>query len=609
MAILSTFSAAWKNLRTRFGALLVYEIYFRLLSAAAIGPVMAGLLAYLISTSGQLAIGNEQIAAFLLSPVGLIGGLLVGGLWSAATFAEHVGLIAIGLAAESGQPLSATAALWRMLKKFPGVLQLGLLYFAGFAAVAAPFLGLAGLTYWLLLSSHDINFYLAEQPPVWFAALTIGGGLAAGLAAAWAALYVRWIFALPILLVEDLPAWSCLRTSAKTVAGQRLRCGRVPLLWLLLMAGVSLLTGLLLDGLDDLLLSLVADQPRVAVLATLLIVAAELFVGAALSFIGLSIHCLLIARMYHVLRAPAVVVPQPTPASPVSPQQRRRQRLLIWSLVGVELIVAAGITAALIGNLPMNDRVEVTAHRGSSLVAPENSMAAFAQAIADGADYIELDVQETADGELVVLHDADLARIAGLKRGIWEVTFAEVQNLDIGSHFNPKFSSERLLTLRQVIELVRGKAKLNIEMKFNGHDRRLAEKTVEVVRQEQFLDQCVITSLKFEGVAEVRRLEPRLKIGFIVAQAIGDITRLDCDLLSVNHSRVSDKLLAEAAAGHKAVHAWTVNDRTLASTLIDRGVNNLITDDPVMIRNLLRERADLTNAERTVLAIRSFLGR
>ena len=79
----------------------------------------------------------------------------------------------------------------------------------------------------------------------------------------------------------------------------------------------------------------------------------------------------------------------------------------------------------------------ITAHRGSSMAAPENTLAAIARAIEDGADYAEIDVQETADGTVVVIHDTDLKRITGLAEKIWDVTYDEVRELDFGSWFSP----------------------------------------------------------------------------------------------------------------------------------------------------------------------------
>ena len=95
--------------------------------------------------------------------------------------------------------------------------------------------------------------------------------------------------------------------------------------------------------------------------------------------------------------------------------------------------------------------VHITAHRGSSRRAPENSLSAVRQAIADGADFAEIDVQSTRDGQVVLWHDADLMRTIRDPRQIGDCTLAELQTLDVGSHFSPAFAHERIATLEEAI--------------------------------------------------------------------------------------------------------------------------------------------------------------
>ena len=135
------------------------------------------------------------------------------------------------------------------------------------------------------------------------------------------------------------------------------------------------------------------------------------------------------------------------------------------------------------------ESVKVTAHRGSSARAPENTLSAVRQAITDGADFAEIDVQTTADGELVVLHDGDLMRMAGDSRRLRDLTLSQAKELDVGKKFNAEFEGERIPTLAEVIRLSRGRIQLNIELKYNWPDPSLAGKVVELLRREGFPDQ------------------------------------------------------------------------------------------------------------------------
>ena len=157
------------------------------------------------------------------------------------------------------------------------------------------------------------------------------------------------------------------------------------------------------------------------------------------------------------------------------------------------------------------EQFEVTAHRAGAVKAPENTLSALKQAIADGADLAEIDVQTTRDGELVILHDGDLARIAGDRRRVEQCTLAELRQLDIGSWHNAAFAGERIATLGEMIALARGRIRLNVELKYNRDDPQLAAKVLRLLRSEGVLDQCVITSLEYPPSAKRSGLRRRCR--------------------------------------------------------------------------------------------------
>ena len=113
------------------------------------------------------------------------------------------------------------------------------------------------------------------------------------------------------------------------------------------------------------------------------------------------------------------------------------------------------------------DRFYQCAHRGASGHAPENTLAAFRLAFAMGAEMCELDIQQTADDRLVVMHDDTLERTTNGKGNLWEMTLAELQRYDAGLWYDQKFSGETLTTLEQVIAFARDKMKLNIAVKIH----------------------------------------------------------------------------------------------------------------------------------------------
>lgn len=236
-------------------------------------------------------------------------------------------------------------------------------------------------------------------------------------------------------------------------------------------------------------------------------------------------------------------------------------------------------------------------------------MAAILLAVEEGTDYVEIDVQETKDGTVVLAHDKDLKRVFNIDKGIWEVTFDELKDLDSGGWFGPEFSDQRLATLDQVIKAVKGKAQLNIELKFNGHQVKLAKEVVRIVRDNDFVDQCILTSLDYAGLRRAAEAGPEFRTGVIVTSALGDMTELECDLLSVSAGTVNRNLIDRARRKGLEVHVWTVNDVALMNQMLGLGVDSIITDSPALLKQVVKERSTLSNSERVLLQLAEFANR
>src|SRR5205814_1166522 len=153
------------------------------------------------------------------------------------------------------------------------------------------------------------------------------------------------------------------------------------------------------------------------------------------------------------------------------------------------------------------------------------------------ADWAELDVQLTADGVAVVQHDRDFARVtAGHDpRRPGQMTLAEVRRLVLHDRAG-RPSDERVPTLKEVIDLARGRIRLNIELKVYGGDRRIAAATARLLRDEEFEGECVVASLDYQALQLAKREDDRLRTAAIVTYSVGDLSRLDVDALSVNVS-------------------------------------------------------------------------
>jgi len=600
------------DFRRRLPQLLAYEILFKVITAAVLGPLSAWVFAALISSTGRRVLSNEEILAFLLSPLGLITLVLWGGVGLATLFAEQAGMMLIAWQTIRRQRATSAGALWNTARSLPTLLALGIRQTLIYGLAILPFLAIAAITCFTLLSGHNINYYLAETPPVFWVAVAIGAILAAGAGFVCAALYFRWIFAVPICLFEGKTSADALRGSRSLVKSSLLRIAALLLGWTLLVAAAAALVMVPLHFLGELLLTSLGNRLSLVIPAVAGLLTVGALLVAAFSFVGFAVNCVLVTHLYCDARAR---IGRPLhkredqnaehaddPSAGWAPSRR-----VLWSAAAVVAVFTALTSYAIVESLDLEDRVEVTAHRGSSRNAPENSLSAIRQAIRDGADFAEIDVQETSDGVVVLLHDDDLMRVAGVSRKIWETSYAEIENLDAGSWFSPQFAGEKIPTLAEAIQAAGDQIKLNIELKFNGHDDRLAERVVRTIQDHGFQSRCVLSSLSYPRLMEAKRLEPRIPVGHIVFKTVGDVTRFDVDFLSMKSDLVDEALVSTARKADKQIHVWTVNDPRRMTAFIDLGVNNIITDEPAELVGILEQRAALTDLEQVLLKLRSWL--
>jgi glycerophosphoryl diester phosphodiesterase len=600
------------DFRRCFAVLVAFEALFKLLAALVVVPVIAAGLFHLLRAQGRTAVTNDDILGFLLSPVGVLYGFVFGLKLLGIALLEHAGVMALAALKQTGRWQGMRHAFVVLAVRSLRVLRLAAVVLGVAVVVLAPFAGLAALAYALLLSDQDINYYLAVRPPRFYLACGIGAGLLLAALALAASLYVRWAFALPIVLLEDRQPLAALRASAARVRGAFVRVGAVLLAWQAVAFFGQAAALALFKVAAALVLAAAGSRPATVVPVVVSLLVGQGLLLAVLSSLATVVHCLLILRLYAARSVASGVLPEGDWTASLDAHPAAPGRWLARLEWGAAAVVLAAALTYLVLTLPFTlaERVQVTAHRGYSRVAPQNTLSAIRAAIDVGADWAEIDVQQTRDGEVILLHDSDLKLMTGDGRRPDQLTLSELRTLPARERFGPEFSSERIPTLREVIALARGRIKVNIELKFYGEDRkkhRLAKKVADLLREEQFEDECFVASLDYDGVMLARKHNPRLRTAHIVTVALGDVSKLEVDVLSVRADLADDRLLREARRLDKEVHVWTINDRRAMRRWIERGVNNVITDDPETFIAERAEREDLGDVQRLLLACRDLL--
>lgn len=601
--ILETFRLNWK-------AFLGIHVAVNVFSLLVLTPLVTIVLGWLVLASGQTALTDEDILLFALSPTGFPIVLISAALYTTAVVFELAAMITASRRIAAGQPIRFSGLGRLMLRKFWPLFRFSLQMIGRTILISAPFLATCGLVFYLLLSEYDINYYLSARPPVfWWA----GGSiviLLLGMASALLRMYSGWVLALPMILINDVNPPRALGLSQAFSRSMRFPITMILMSLFLVNAGMlsllSLLTQLAIDGIVSI------SNNSLQVLAYLLgaVMIVWLTATVAIAFFSNSILALVVITLFKQLVRPTDDGYQSQSLAANRPDSHRT--VSARQLAGLAIIVslATGIAMYVTMNkMSIEEQTSVVAHRGASAQAPENTLAALEMAINEGADWVEIDVQETREGEVVVIHDRDLKKIGRSSLRVFDAPLSDLQSVDVGSWMDPSFSDQRVPTLQQVLALCRDRVGIVIELKYYGQETRLEERVVNLVEAASMQDQVSVMSLSYPGIQKIRSLRPGWTVGLLSSVALGDITRLDVDYFAINARFANRSFIKRAHRQNREVMVWTVNDPVSMSAMISKGVDGIITDYPGLAVRVREERAELEVHERMMIQLASYFGR
>lgn len=233
--------------------------------------------------------------------------------------------------------------------------------------------------------------------------------------------------------------------------------------------------------------------------------------------------------------------------------------------------------------------IEITAHRGSCISLPENTMAAFEQAAEDLTDYIEIDVRQTADGKFVIMHDENLKRTTGINAKVGELTQEQICSLNAGRDTEGVFPGVTVPSLEEVLEFAKRKLiRLNIELKTASTDKNYARELYKLLQEYGMAGTCVITSSDYKILKEMKELDENIETGYILSMAVGNFYDMeDVDFFSVNYRFVTTTMIYVMHSMGKDIHIWTLNDESDILRYVNMGADNIITDDPILAREVI----------------------
>lgn len=252
------------------------------------------------------------------------------------------------------------------------------------------------------------------------------------------------------------------------------------------------------------------------------------------------------------------------------------------------------------GKLDSNNTFKIIAHRGASKLAPENTIASINTALKLNPDRIEIDVQQTLDSIVVLMHDTTLNRTTNGHGLIKEKTFKDISKLDAGSWFSNDFIGEKIPTLEDILKLTNGKCQLIIEIK-KGNDfyydiEKHVLKSIEKQNAENWVS---IHSFDYEILETIHHLNPNIRLHkllvgklkympFIISNKIEAVNIDEYPYIkeyTLNYVFANKDIIHLLKSHDKKVNVWTVNDSHIANELIQLGVDGIITDTPNLLKD------------------------
>ncbi|WP_112117860.1 glycerophosphoryl diester phosphodiesterase membrane domain-containing protein [Lysinibacillus capsici] len=268
---------------------------------------------------------------------------------------------------------------------------------------------------------------------------------------------------------------------------------------------------------------------------------------------------------------------------------RKRRYKLLLLISGIVFLVLSMMNINSLEKSVYAPDTKIIAHRGYVAGNVENTISGLVSAANAGADLIEIDIQQTVDGEFVVFHDRTLRRLAGKNGVIANMTLSELKTLTI--HQNG--FSDKIASLDDCIEIAKAlDVALLIELKVHGQETEdVLPKLVEKLRKYKVLDSYYVQSADGQKMTQLKKLVPNLRVGIVYALNIGPMEE-NVDFIALEESWVTEQLIEELKQHPTDLFVWTLNDDRSLQTFIEKNVSGVITDHPDVARELRTQQSE-----------------
>ncbi|MDQ0062656.1 glycerophosphodiester phosphodiesterase [Paenibacillus harenae] len=579
-----------RDFRASYPKLLLFEYLYMLLTSAVIIPVITFIFNRVLTVIGSGSLLNGEVYRLGLSYEGVFGLILIGLVASFALFIELCVLIIMVQQRYFGREVTIMDALFTTLRQTPRLLGFGVVQLLVFLLVLIPFID----------SPLSASFYALFNVPIFLRSKVMSASTTMTIVyilVLIAALYtvLRWIFVLHFTMLEGKTITEAIRSSLALTRGRRLQLFFSLFLLNAAIFGfgfVSIHTLSLLPSWLDINVLKVFTAHYSLTLSTIL--------TYMLTLLLLPINMIFLTRLFYYLGRNKGVKPlnrvrvyrsrlgrlEERISAYLRDKGRRRTRLIYIAIAAVYLSLALFLGFKANDNLVYAKwSVLISAHRGDTDNAPENSLPSILSAIEKGIQSVEIDVQMTKDGVAVLNHDYNLRRVSGVTKRVSELTYVELSDIVIGRDANG--DPIPIPTLSEALSESQGRIKLLLDLKPYGPSGDLVRSVVGLVQYFGMEEDVYIQSFDSQTLQQIRAIAPEIKIGQILYFALGDLSALDVDFYTIEKVMLTEQLVERVHAAGREIWVWTVNSQRNMKEVLKFQIDGIITDYPVRAQSMV----------------------
>ncbi|MDG5786769.1 glycerophosphoryl diester phosphodiesterase membrane domain-containing protein [Evansella sp. AB-P1] len=581
---------SWRDFKASYRQYLSFTLIFMVLTSLLFVPLISFIFNRILQMIGAGSLLNAEVYRIGLSTAGFIGMLIISFLVVIILLIEFGVMITLAQKRYFNKKVLVSEAFFTTLKKLPSLLGFGMLQLIFVFLLIIPFISSAGLP---ALLDFNLPIFLTNQ----LYGLSMLSILIYILVLFLVISFIiRLLFTLHYIFIEETSIWTGMKRSWRLTKGNKLKL----IIKLVLLNLVIFLIGFVF-------VTFLSYIPRVTdafllgyIIEDYLLTFAS-YMMILFSLLLIPMNVIILTRSFFRFRKNQgeAVVDHVTIYGNrrLTALENRIVRFFTKRRFTLSFVIFFYVTGMFAVNYNVNDNivylkwnVQVAAHRGDVQNAPENSMSAILSAIEKGVDAVEFDVMLTMDGQVILNHDDDLQRVAGVPRRVDEMTYEELAEVDIGRLYSDEFIGEGIPTLDEVLEEIQGEnVNLIVDVKVlnPSRNRELAEGIVESIETYDFIDNAYVQAFDYNVLQEVRQLNSDIKIGQILFLSAGDLSRLDVDFYTIRQTMLSERFVSNARRQNREVWVWTVNLERNIREVLKYDIDGIITSYPERVMGLV----------------------